>query len=120
MTVAEVRNFLDALFPVPQGEDGKAKTATRRQNKQQALREIFETAPDLQGDIGQTRFAMLQAVTNYEQHHTVTESLDAAFVWHDVAFNEGGPRDRVNQSALEILLQPTIPGKAGVTVPVTA
>jgi len=116
MTVADVTNFLAALFPVPTGDTGKGKTITRRTNKQDAVRAIFETATDLQGDIGGTRFAMLNAVTNYSQHDTVTKSLDEAFAWHDVALGEG-PRDKVNQSALDLLLTPTISGHAPVMIP---
>lgn len=111
MTVKDVENFLGNLFPLKAAEGKKATKSmvTGRTNKQQAIRTIFETAPDLQGKIARTRYAMLQAVTNWSQHTLPEESetVDAAFAWFDVA--TGGTRDGRNQQALDILMNDVIP-----------
>ena len=107
MGVADVRNFLGNLFPIP-AETKPGRTMSIRTNRQNAVREIFETAEDLQGDVAGTRFAMLQAVTNWNQHTIPEDSteVDAAFAWYEVA--SGGKRDDLNQQALSLLAVPEI------------
>lgn len=113
MTTVEVTNFLATLIPIP--EDAGQKMTTRRQNKRDAVEALFATAPDLQGGIARTRYAMLQAVTNWTQHGTIpedSEEVDSAFTFHEVA--TGGQRDFINQQALSLLTADTI--AAPVTV----
>lgn len=111
MNVKDVVNFLGNMFPIKVAPGKKLTKGleTGRENKRAAVQNIFETAPDLQGKIARTRYAMLNAVTNWNQHTIPEESetVDEAFTWYDVA--TGGVRNDRNQQALQILLQPTIP-----------
>ena len=112
MTVTDVKNFLGNIFPIQAvaGKNLSKALATGRANKQEAILKIFETATDLQDNsIRQTRYAMLNAVTNWNQHTIPddSETVDKAFTWFDVA--SGGIRDDRNQQALKILLMPVIP-----------
>jgi len=107
MTVRDVGAFLGNLFPIATGA-GKA-TVTTRENKRAAVQEVFETAPDLQGAIARTRYAMFQAVTNYSQHSMTTRGSDAAYAWWDTVTNEKGGRNRLNVDALNLLTQTDIP-----------
>jgi len=110
MNTKDVDNFLGNLFPIKAvGGKPSKSMVTGRTNKQQAIKTIFETAPDLQGKIARTRYAMLQATTNWSQHTLPEESetVDAAFAWFDVA--TGGTRDSRNQEALDILMKDVIP-----------
>ena len=105
MITKDVNNFLAALFPIAKGA-GKA-TITTRQNKRDAVQEIFETSADLQGAIANTRYSMLQAVTAYSQHGTTTKETDAAYSWWDVV--TGGIRDKLNRTAFDLLAGEEIP-----------
>jgi phage/plasmid-like protein (TIGR03299 family) len=102
MTGKDVENFLGNLIEIPEGA-GKS-TVTGRTNRRNEIERIFNDAPDLQGAIRHTRYAMLQAVTCYNQHHTIPDNsteVDSAFAWWDVS--TGGVRNDLNQKAFAIL-----------------
>jgi hypothetical protein len=105
MNTADVNNFLGHLLPIP--KDAGAATVTRRTNVQVEIKSLFETAPDVQGAIARTRYAMWNAVTAYNQHHTLSKDVDAAYSWFNVA--TGGNRHEVNQTAYGLLTKPEIP-----------
>lgn len=108
MTAKDMENFLGNLIPID--EDAGKATKTGRQNRRDAIEAIFNDTPDLQGQIGRTRYAAYQAVLAYSQHHTIPEGsieVDEAFAWWDVS--TGGVRNDMNQKAYQILILETIP-----------
>lgn len=107
MTDLEVKNFLGNLFEISD-DDGQKKT-TARQNRRNEIEKIFDETDNLQGEIKHTRYSMLNAVTDYNQHHTIPENsteVDDAFAWWDVS--TGGVRNDLNQKAFNILIKPII------------
>jgi phage/plasmid-like protein (TIGR03299 family) len=108
MTAKDMENFLANLIPIE--EDAGKGTKTGRQNRRDAIETLFNDTPDLQGQIGRTRYAAFQAVLAYSQHHTIPEGsteVDSAFAWFDVS--TGGVRNDMNQKAFAILILPEIP-----------
>ncbi len=105
MSTNDVENFLGHLFPIQ--EDAGGASITRRTNNRQDVLNIFENCDNLQGNIARTRYAMLSAVTDYNQHHTLNKSTDSSAAWWDVA--TGGVRDKLNQSAFSLLSNDEIP-----------
>lgn len=105
MTVSDVDKFLGHLFPIP--KDASDRTTTRRTNIRNEVRTIFLTKPDLRGDIVGTRYAMFQAVTDYNQHNTLSVDADETYTWWSAA--TGGNRHELNQQAYDLLMQPSIP-----------
>lgn len=102
MKSADVVNFLGNLIEI--AEDAGKATKTGRQNRRDEIEKLFNDTPDLQGPIQHTRYAMLQAVTAYNQHHTIPENsveVDSAYAWWDVS--TGGVRNDMNQKAFQIL-----------------
>ena len=111
MTEHEVSCFLGNIFPVDHEDDAK-RAISRRENKQIKIREIFDTATDLQDDIRHTRYSMFQAVTNFNSHETITKANDAAFVWDNIL--SGGNRHDLNQQAFDLLIGEDIPTPKGM------
>lgn len=113
MDKRDVDVFLGNIFPVSKDDSEDVVTGkafARRTNKQEEIRSVFETAPDLQGDIAGTRYAMFQAVTNFNSHGTTKEN-DTAFVWDNIL--SGGNRHKVNQYAFDILTDDEITPRKG-------
>lgn len=105
MTDAEVGAFFTVFIDIP--DEASKRMGTRRQNKRDAIREIFETRDDLQGDIAQTRYSLLQAVTYYTEHETVGKrDVDEAYAYFDSV--TGGGRDTENRLAFDILQTPDL------------
>lgn len=102
MNGKDVANFLGNLIEIP--KDAGQRTITRRTNIRAEIETLFSDLPDLKGPIANTRYSMLQAVTNYSQHHTIPENsveVDDAFAWWDVS--TGGVRNEMNQKAFQLL-----------------
>jgi hypothetical protein len=106
MSKRDVDCFLGNMFPI--AEDDSEKTGTTRENKQDEIKEIFETCEDLQGPIQGTRYAMFQSVTNYSQYKNVKRGTDRAGAWYDAAAF-GGSRQKFNQKAFDLLMDDVIP-----------
>lgn len=106
MVTKDVDNFVDNMFPV--SEEASEKASTTRVNKQDEIVKIFESEPDLQGNIRGTRYAMLQAVTNYSQYKTLKRGTDFNSAWFDV-IKEGGTRQKFNKKAFDLLSLDEIP-----------
>jgi phage/plasmid-like protein (TIGR03299 family) len=100
MSVEQVRSFIDALVPVPV-EEGRGKT--RRTNQQEAILKIFEEKDDLQGKIAKTRYAMLQAVTDWADHDSSVRNGDdqGGRFWDGI----WGGKDEFKQEALKQILE---------------
>jgi hypothetical protein len=105
MSVKDVDNFLGNYFPI--AVEASDKAATRRTNNRMELNEVFEATPDLQGGIARSRYAMYQAVVDYNQHRTLSKDADATFTWWNAA--TGGNRHEANQKAYSLLTQTDIP-----------
>jgi hypothetical protein len=94
--------FAEELVPLPDGEG--ARTG-RARNAHATLRELFETGPgtEIRGVAG-TRWAALNAVTDYTTHHRATRVAQgegaAAKRLESVWFGSG---DTLNQRAVELL-----------------
>lgn len=99
VTTEDVNNFLNALIPVP-NEDGRGKTMAT--NKRQAILNLFENKPDLQGEIARTRYALLQATTDYADHESQVRNGDdeVGRFWDGV----WGIKDGFKQKALDLLM----------------
>jgi phage/plasmid-like protein (TIGR03299 family) len=99
MNTEDVKGILDVLFPVPE-EDGRGKT--RMMNKRDAIVELFENKDDLQGEIARTRYAFLNAVTDWSDHIAPVRGGDddGGRFWDGV----WGLRDGLKQDALKALL----------------
>lgn len=65
MNADDVAAILDVIVPIPEKE-GKGKA--RAQNKRDAILDLFENKDDLQGQIARTRYAFLNAVTDWADH----------------------------------------------------
>lgn len=63
---AEFEAFLESLVPTKGKEVGRSLTVA--EDKQEVIRNIYRTAPDLQNIKG-TRWGALQAVIDYNDHH---------------------------------------------------
>ena len=100
MTVEQVRSFINALVPVP-AEEGRGKT--RRTNQQEAIIKVFEEKDDLQGKIARTRYAMLQAVTDWADHDSSVRNGDdqGGRFWDGI----WGGKDEFKQEALKQILE---------------
>jgi phage/plasmid-like protein (TIGR03299 family) len=109
MQVREVEHFLGHMFEIEEGDS--KKTQATRVNKRGEILKIFESGVDLQGAIARTRYAMLQSVTAYSQHETLSKDMDETSTWFDVV--SGGGRHKFNQKAFSILTQDEIPVPAG-------
>jgi len=125
MNTQDVDSFLAALFPIPEPWDypdtsRRAKEATARRD---VIQTRFDDLDDLQGPIKHTRYAALQAVTNWtnnigrgvdekgKEGYDLTKGMpgkagvDKAEVWYDLT-TPGKPRDTLNQHALKLLSVP--------------
>lgn len=100
MVSREVEHFLGHMFEIDE-EDSKKKQATRV-NKRNAILGIFESGEDLQGVIAKTRYAMLQAVTAYSQHETLSKDVDETYSWFNIV--SGGERHKFNCKAWKVLV----------------
>jgi len=109
MQAREVEHFLGHMFEIEEGDS--KKTQATRVNKRGEILKIFESGVDLQGAIARTRYAMLQSVTAYSQHETLSKDMDETSTWFDVV--SGGGRHKFNQKAFSILVQDEIPIPAG-------
>jgi phage/plasmid-like protein (TIGR03299 family) len=109
MKAREVEHFLGGMFEVE--EDDSAKTKSTRVNKRNEILKIFESGEDLQGVIARTRYAMLQSVTAYQQHNTLSKDMDETSTWFDVV--SGGGRHKMNRKAWDLLTQDEIPVPKG-------
>jgi hypothetical protein len=105
MSETEVAAFLSMYSPIPKGSTSNLET--RRLNKRNDIRGIFEGAPDLQGDIARSYYAMLQACTFYNEHFTTGKrGIDeAAAIFDSVT---GGIRDQDNRKAFALLQLPNL------------
>jgi hypothetical protein len=105
MTVKDTENLMGTLFPIT--EKAGPKVAAFRKGRQDKVLAIFENAADLQGAIARTRYAMLQAVTNYSQFGTVRKGTDETANWWSAA--TGGDKHTLNQLAYDTLSLVDIP-----------
>jgi hypothetical protein len=106
----QIQGYLAALYPVSpleQNEDGSDKTNRSRTmslNKHRAIRDIFDT-DDALGDSRFTLYGLLQATTNYLDHHsTIRGGDDASRLWSGLS----GSNDKQKQTALAILQKPQL------------
>jgi len=104
MTVEEVTDFMDKLIPLPKDKDGKLEEGrglTRRQNQREAILKIFEDKDDLQGKIARTRYALLQAVTDWTDHESSVRNGDDKMgrFWDGI----WGNKDKFKQTATELI-----------------
>jgi len=99
MNSAQVSDFFDALIPL-QAEDGRGKT--RRQNQRDAILAIFEGKDDLQGKIARTRYAMMQAVTDWADHDSSVRNGDdeGGRFWDGI----WGNKDKFKQKAFDAIV----------------
>jgi phage/plasmid-like protein (TIGR03299 family) len=108
MNESDVVCFLGNIIPLPKLNEKNIKTVVGRMNRQQKIRDLWDKLPDLQGKIKHTRYAMLQAVTNYSQYETGNKDTDTSSTWWQVATGSGD-RNELNQKAFDILSMPEIP-----------
>ena len=105
MTALDVESFLSLFVDIPAKATNRMET--RRTNERDEIRSIFETRPDLQGDMARTRFAMLNAVTYQTEHGSVGKrGVDEAYAYFDSV--TGGGRDKTNQRAFRLLQVPDL------------
>jgi phage/plasmid-like protein (TIGR03299 family) len=99
MTSADVEKVLKVLVPLPEKE-GRGKT--RANNKRAAILDLFENKDDLQGQIARTRYAFLNAVTDWADHVAPVRGGDDEMgrFWDGV----WGLKDGFKQKALDALL----------------
>lgn len=105
MKVNEVEFFLNRLIQLPRNADGSFKEGrklTRRKNQHDAILKIFEEKDDLQGKIARTRYAMIQAVTDWSDHESSVRNGDdeGGRFWDGI----WGVKDKTKQVALETAL----------------
>lgn len=99
-----VKNFLDRLVPLPviriEGESSRATTiATNTRDK---IVDIFENCDNLQGTIARSRYALLNAVTDYVDHHsTLRNGDDAGKRFWNGLFDVN--KDAMKQKAFDLL-----------------
>jgi hypothetical protein len=101
----QVDAFMDAIVPLPKNGDGELKEGrglTRRQNQRDAILEIFEKCENLQGDIARTRYALLQAVTDWADHASSVRNGDDALgrYWDGL----WGTKDKFKQAAFDAVV----------------
>lgn len=107
MTVADVEKFLSGLFPVK--EHAGLRMISVKTNMRDRVRHLFEEREDLQGGIGRTRFAMLQAVTFHTSHDmSGKRGTDYAYAWHKSLTDHADHRNQLNQRAFLLLESPDL------------
>ena len=99
-----VKAFLNKMIPLPElkenEESNRAHTiATNNRNK---VIEIFDEGEDLQGKVKHSRYALLNAVTDFVDHHTTVRNGDdnAKRFWNGLYSNN---RDGLKQKAFNLL-----------------
>lgn len=99
MTSADVESVLGILIPVPEKE---GRGQTRAKNKRDAIVDLFENKDDLQGQISRTRYAFLQAVTDWSDHKSTVRNGDDELgrFWDGV----WGLKDGFKQKAFNALI----------------
>jgi phage/plasmid-like protein (TIGR03299 family) len=102
MTVTEVEHTLHSLFGITTEKiDKGGKGATMAMNKNNAVLNLFENKDDLQGGIARTRYALLNAVTDWADHDSpVRGGSDAGSRMWDGVY---GTTDTLKQNALTLL-----------------
>jgi hypothetical protein len=115
MTTSDVEKFIGNILPMS-GDPKLAQFQTTKIARREKILDIFENAADLQGAIRHTRYAMMNAVTNFNQYlsYASKEKIDPAANWWNVA--TGGTKHQLNQKTFDILMTPEIPDVTG-TVP---
>ena len=101
VTVEFMEMFLHTLIPVPAlaEEESNVRSVSISRNKHEKIQEIFESDQGLNG-AAHTRYGLLQAVTNWTDHHATVRGGDAGYVYWDRIW---GGKDQVKQKALELL-----------------
>ena len=101
MSTDETKAFLNAYIPLDITDkkvgDTKFNNILESRTK---LMSIFENAPDLQGEIKHTRYAMFQAVTNQLDHKEKKRNNNEISNWYD---NVVGVGRNTKQMALNLL-----------------
>lgn len=102
MTVAEVTTTLNNLFGLtPEKVEIGGRGATIANKKKNEVLSLFESKDDLQGDIARTRYALLNAVTDWTDHTRKLNMGDdaGARLWDGV----WGQGDDLKQRAFGLL-----------------
>jgi len=99
MNSADVENVLGIIAPIPE-KDGRGKTVAT--NKRGAILELFENKEDLQGDIAKTKYAFLNAVTDWADHKSqVRNGTDEMGRFWDGIY---GVKDKFKQQTMNALI----------------
>lgn len=106
MNGKDVEVFMDTIIPLPKDKDGELKEGrklTRRQNQHDAILKIFEEKDDLQGKIARTRYAMVQAATDWADHESSVRNGDdeGGRFWDGL----WGVKDKFKQKAVKTALE---------------
>lgn len=92
-----VTEFIGKLFPVAKQTD---RSLTMAKNRSAGIIEIFETDTTIKAPANRSRYAVLQAVTNWVDHKMIARGTDdAANMWDGLVGNRADIKDR----ALELL-----------------
>jgi phage/plasmid-like protein (TIGR03299 family) len=102
MTADDVSKFLDMFIPIPKQDNAPLAGITGALNNRELLLNTFDTCENLKGDIWHTRYSMLQAVTDVEDHSEKgkRKTADAGSTWFDGLY---GTKAKHKAEAFEIL-----------------
>ena len=92
----EVTKYLNFLFPLPVDDNGRpveGRATSLARNKQDAVREVFESDQGLCLGATHTRYGLLQATTNYFDHNTIRNGDDAARAWDGIVGDRANKKD---------------------------
>jgi len=99
VSVAFIQTFLSEFIPEPKGEDISTKAVNKWTEARKAFGSIFESGQSMTSAASRSRYAVLNAFTNYVDHHSY--SRDATDRWMDAL---DGNRAKQKDAALAYLV----------------
>ena len=96
----EINNFLMAVHDIKTMDKVTGKSLTRFNNKKDEILHILDTQEGFDPSIKHTRYAMLQAVTNFVDHSSLRKGNDEAYRSWDGLVGNGS---RFKANALKLL-----------------
>ena len=99
LNTGTVDALLSAMFPVAE-DDGRRKKALAGKRRD-AVRELFDSDQDLVGGAAHSAYGMLQAVTNFYDHHSNTRGDAASQMWGNIVGDRGDSKDAAFNTIME-------------------
>jgi len=105
VTEQEIKIYLDQIIPIPTHKSHDPSVADRARtiaiNKRELIRANMENEAYLEGDITRSRYALLQATTQWLDHNVIKGGDKGALAWDSLV----GARSNLKATAFNTLLK---------------